>query len=279
MNVILCTCARNFPALSSLINMQQLHKATPKQKSLASTHTKKQASMADYNAMDDEDEFSGRDAMGLMEKVEKGEEETRRFYFKMVGVLNFLFAPVICWVTYGLTKMIDKQKELYESKFNFIHDNQLGYVFIAWYAIYLARTYVSINANGARAAARVDRPDQHIYKVMAASGVHSGMPFVLMANSGPEGRFNRAQRALYNMEETIAFFLTGVILAGAVFPFPVLGCVVLACYGRIKFANLYKESLKKRGAGFLPAIIGEVLVAGFVGVCMVKGVAGPDFPI
>ena len=47
---------------------------------------------------------------------------------------------------------------------------QLGYVFLAVWIVSYTRTFLAILANSARAAARLDRPDQHVYKVMAASG-------------------------------------------------------------------------------------------------------------
>ena len=40
------------------------------------------------------------------------------------------------------------------------------------------------------------------------------------------------------------------------------------CYGRISFGVKYKGSLKKRGAGFMPAMIGEKWMEG------PKGIAG-----
>ena len=47
---------------------------------------------------------------------------------------------------------------------------QLGYVFLAVWIVSYTRTFLSILANSARAAARLDRPDQHVYKVMAVTG-------------------------------------------------------------------------------------------------------------
>ena len=51
----------------------------------------------------------------------------------------------------------------------------------------------SINANGARLPAKLDRPDQHIYQIMAEKGPLANAPYVLMATTGAAGRFNRAQ--------------------------------------------------------------------------------------
>ena len=50
-----------------------------------------------------------------------------------------------------------------------------------------------------RAGARVDRPDQHVYKIMSPEAKASS-PYVLMSNTGWTGRFNRAQRGAFNTD-------------------------------------------------------------------------------
>ena len=69
-------------------------------------------------------------------------------------------------------------------KFHFLRQYQLGYVFLAAWLIGLARAAVALLANSARAAARLDRPDQHVYKIMDASG-----RFDLPQSSNPTSRF------------------------------------------------------------------------------------------
>merc|ERR1712023_187063 len=97
------------------------------------------------------------------------------------------------------------------------------------------RMVLVINANGARAPARVDRPDQHVYKIMDKDGPNKDTPYVMMANTGPQGRFNRAQRGVFNTDESMPLYIANSILAGAVFgPFVVL-LNILVAYGRITF--------------------------------------------
>jgi hypothetical protein len=62
-------------------------------------------------------------------------------------------------------------------------------------------------------------------QVMDANA-NSNAPLVLMANTGYEGRFNRAQRGAFNTDEALPLYLTHLLLAGAVFG-PVV--VPLAC--------------------------------------------------
>ena len=113
---------------------------------------------------------------------------------------------------------------------------------------------------------------------MAESGPLADAPYVLMATTGAAGRFNRAQRAAFNMDEAMPIFLSGLLLQASVFGWVGLLPALLFSYGSITFCNLYKESSKRRGAGFMPRIIGESLSAGLVGVVAIKGVLGPLMP-
>ena len=136
-----------------------------------------------------------------------------------------------------------------------------------------------INANGARAPARVDRPDQHIYKIMAEKGPLADAPYVLMATTGDAGRFNRAQRAAYNMDEGLPLYLSATLLAGSVFGPLVALLALLNAYGRVSFADGYKASLGARGGGFMAAVVAEHVTAGLVGLCAIKGLLGPLVPV
>jgi hypothetical protein len=47
---------------------------------------------------------------------------------------------------------------------------QLSYIFLAVWLVGYTRSALGLVANAARAGARLDRPDQHVYKIMACSG-------------------------------------------------------------------------------------------------------------
>ena len=68
------------------------------------------------------------------------------------------------------------------------------------------------------------------------------------------------------------------MLAGAVFGPVILAVVSLAVYGRITFALLYTEDLGKRGAGFMPAMIGERWATGLVLFAAIKAIGGALVP-
>ena len=106
----------------------------------------------------------------------------------------------------------------------------------------------------------------------------SDKPYVMMVTTGEVGRFNRAQRACYNTDESMSVFLTGLLLGAFMFgPFATLLAVV-NLYGRCRFADLYTHSVKARGAGFLPSVVSEHVSAALVGICAIKSIGFAVLP-
>mmetsp|Transcript_1268 Transcript_1268/g.1359 ORF Transcript_1268/g.1359 Transcript_1268/m.1359 type:complete len:110 (+) Transcript_1268:160-489(+) len=106
---------------------------------------------------------------------------------------------------------------------------------------------------------------------MSSSGPLKDAPYVLMANTGAAGRFNRVQRAVFNTDESLPGLLINTVLASAVFGPVILLPLLLYVYGRVSFAVKYKNSLKARGAGFLPSMIGEKWMEGLILFSAIKG--------
>lgn len=233
----------------------------------------------DEYLIEEEDEFEGRDEMGLEKKdVVKTEHEGMVSYVKILMVALPLIGLVFAVGTYFVMVKLVGQQELFDQKFEFIHEYQLGYVFLAVWITGYTRGFLVANANAARAPTRLDRPDQHVYKIMASSGPLKHAPYVMMANTGAAGRFNRAQRGVFNSDESLPLFLANTILAGSVFGPAILVVICLAAYGRATFAVCYKNSTKSRINGLLPAMIGEVWVSGLVLLCAVKGIFHTHIP-
>ena len=240
-----------------------------------------------------EDEFKNRDSRGLRTDVpRKTEAEVRSMYLWMFAKVLLLQAPflatlLVLFFTYGvpdallekvgLAGYLPGHADLVATKFAFIHANQLGFVFLAWYLVYLTRVYLMLNANGARGPAMLDRPDQHIYKVMDANAPDDA-PYVLMANTGAAGRFNRSMRAVANMDEGLPMYITGLLLSALCFGPCALLPALLTMYGRSTFANGYKESLGARGKGFFASVVAEHLTGSLVLIAALKGLIGPAFP-
>lgn len=236
-----------------------------------------------------EEEFPG-DARGLTpSKKEDGKEvsddaaaaKAEKMYMKMI----FGFVPLAQLIfgagTYfalracGATTTID-------AKFAFMTTWELGYPLLATYIIGMGRQRIMVNANAARAGARVDRPDQHVYKIMDKHKVlgqpPEKMPYVLMANTGWQGKFNRAQRGGFNTDEAMPQVLVNTIAAGAIFGPVIVPIVLLPVYGRVKFALGYTEASNKRGGGLMPAFIGEAWIAGLLLFAAIKAIGGSSLP-
>eukprot|EP00927_Polykrikos_kofoidii_P014844 TRINITY_DN16558_c1_g1_i1.p1 TRINITY_DN16558_c1_g1~~TRINITY_DN16558_c1_g1_i1.p1 ORF type:complete len:242 (-),score=37.34 TRINITY_DN16558_c1_g1_i1:138-863(-) len=236
---------------------------------------------SEADALMEEDEFQDRDATGLQPWTEKTPTEAAEAgkYRVMLLLISPLLGQVFAWSTYLILAKLCGQQGLYDKKFAFIHEFQLGYVYLAIWIIAMARTLLVINANAARAPARVDRPDQHVYKIMAADGDWKGAPYVLMAGTGAQGRFNRAQRGVFNTDESMPLVLANIIVTGLVFG-PIIACLALLIgFGRVVYGLKYKESSKVRGAGLVPATMGEKWVEGLVLLCAIKGIFFTSIPM
>ena len=164
-----------------------------------------------------------------------------------------------------------------DTKFKLIDTYDLEYVYLAVYLIGMGRVYLSINANAMRAGARVDRPDQQVYKVMDPNG-KSNAPYVLLANVGWAGKFNRAQRAAFNTDEGMAKVLVETILVGCVFgPIIAVTSLLGVCF-RIKYALGYTEAPKSRRTGIQLVRLVEGCHSGLVLLIAIKATAGSYIP-
>jgi len=198
-------------------------------------------------------------------------------YIKMLFFMVPMIGQALAWGAYLFYSYGLGHFTTLDAKFEFLHKYELGYVFLCVWIMSLARGRLMINANSMRAGARVDRPDQHVYKIMDASA-KSDAPYVLMANTGAVGRFNRAQRGIFNTDEAMPLFLVNTILAGAVFGPLVLVLTALAAAGRVTFGLGYTENPSGRGKGFMMSMIGEQWTAGLVLLIAIKALAGNRIP-
>jgi len=83
-----------------------------------------------------------------------------------------------------------------DQKINILGSLSLGWVYLSAFVLRLGATVNGVRLGMARLESKVDVPDQHVYKVMGASG--SSLGYVLMETEGEHGAFNRAQRAVQN---------------------------------------------------------------------------------
>lgn len=218
------------------------------------------------------------DAVGpsfLPKEKARSEESERARYVGVFTKLLLLQGPFIAWSLYFITKFVSSEASLrrMETKFELLREYELYYVYWAMFMIVLVRLVLNVNANGARAPTRLNRPDQHIYQVV-------GKPdLVLMANEGEAGRFNRAQRGLFNMDEGAPLMGINTLLVSFVFgPLVCFFLVPVYAYGRIKFAHDYKKDSSSRTGAFLYCMIGEHGMAALLLLIAIKSTLGPLIP-
>ena len=237
------------------------------------THAPVSAPPLEQLLADERDDYANRDEKGLQVKQARttNEDEERLHYFKLYATFMTNVFPLLAWLSYTyLFPLLGTVHADADRKMAIIVDHQLGYVYLTWYIIFVTRFYLTINANGARASAKLDRPDQYIYEIKAKAGALSKAPYVLMADTGAAGRFNRAQRAAANMDEYLPMFLTGALLVACVLGPVVVVLCLLYMYGRVSYGNKYKESRKYRLQGYIPQLMAEQMVAAFMGFIAVK---------
>lgn len=214
-----------------------------------------------------------RDKTGL-EATGKTEAQTRAKYYKLLGTLLFVQAPVVTALFLWFLKavFVDSVSNVYNERVAFLRQYDLGWIYAAWYVLYLTRTYLTINSNVARAPARVGRPDQHVYKVYNDND-DKEPSYVFMETKDPVGKFNRAQRAAFHMDESIAYVLTSVLLTGFVLPRVVFVLTVLYSLGRLSFTSGYTQSLEGRMSTMVHFIIPEHVIVALVGIIAVQSIA------
>lgn len=240
--------------------------------------TRRSASPAKSPAKSPAPGAATRDARGLIPSgpAISSEAEARARYYRVYGKLTMVQAPVIAALVLGLLTQVPGQSARLAARLAFVHEHDLGAVLACWYIVYSVRLYMNINANGARAPARVDRPDQHLYQVAGGEDA----PYVFMAEHGAAGRFNRAQRAAFHMDESLALFLSSLLVVAALCGPLGLGIGAVYAFGRVNFAEQYKASVATRMAnGTMYAIfVSEHLAAALVGGAALKGLLGPALP-
>jgi len=179
---------------------------------------------------------------------------------------KFFFVFVIFGVIVGAVVLYCVKPQATITKVSLVSEYGLGPLFIGLFILKYCFQMINANMGTARRETKVNNPDQHIYRVYGGPANGS---VVLMDCEGDYGKFNRAQRALANLEEWLPIFLAEMILVGFVFPL----CVAIITTGfglaRLKGAIGYTKSPKDRtGGNMLGFLMGGLLD----GLCLFVGV-------
>lgn len=95
----------------------------------------------------------------------------------------------------------------------------------------------------------VHPPDQHVYEVKGAEG--SKLGYVLMDQEGNNGKFNRAQRAVQNFNESFPQVALTTVFAGFVYPKEVMVLTGINSAARVLSSLGYTSSAEGRMGGFM----------------------------
>mmetsp|Transcript_4711 Transcript_4711/g.7141 ORF Transcript_4711/g.7141 Transcript_4711/m.7141 type:complete len:213 (-) Transcript_4711:120-758(-) len=164
----------------------------------------------------------------------------------MYTMMNVVFSSVFGTLSYYL---IVKGNEAAVPKLSLLAEYDLGYIYLAAIILNISQLAMGINVGNARKHCKVHNPDQHIYQVKGAEG--SKLGYVLMDNEGVNGKFNRAQRAAANFNESYAQNIFYILLAGFVYPKEVMIISSVMGVGRVVMALGYTGTLNGRLGGFM----------------------------
>mmetsp|Transcript_1025 Transcript_1025/g.2097 ORF Transcript_1025/g.2097 Transcript_1025/m.2097 type:complete len:218 (-) Transcript_1025:80-733(-) len=145
-------------------------------------------------------------------------------------------------------------------------NNSLGPLYISFFLYRMCHTMINANLGTARRASCINVPDQQVYKVVGGPADKS---LVLMDDEHElYGPFNRAQRALQNLNENLPLVMTDFLLTGFVFPWTTAVCGFLTGVFRFIGAKGYTQERMERMKGnmtsglFLGVINGMSLTVG-----------------
>eukprot|EP00658_Telonema_sp_P-2_P026033 TRINITY_DN204_c0_g1_i2.p1 TRINITY_DN204_c0_g1~~TRINITY_DN204_c0_g1_i2.p1 ORF type:complete len:222 (-),score=61.55 TRINITY_DN204_c0_g1_i2:407-1072(-) len=162
-----------------------------------------------------------------------------------------------------------------DAKIQLLASYELGWIYIGAWVLKVGQLLMNMVLGSARKKAKVNVPDQQVYKVKGAQG--SSLGYVMMEQDGALGAFNRAQRALQNYNEIYTQFAVYFLLAGLVFPFPVfvIGCLFAAF--RVFGAVGYTGSADGRMGGNMLSFATVSVLEGLVLVAGVQAIRGDYF--
>lgn len=166
----------------------------------------------------------------------------------------------------------------YEAKMALVAEYDMQYTYLA--AAFVSAIVRLINMYPMRFKSSVMKTDSgnlrsnmYVYK---AIGPNAAQHHIVFDDEGDVGKYNRANRSLHHMTENNAVILVGSGLAGFVFPFPALVCVVLWGVGRFLHQSLYASSgYGAHAYGFMLALLASLCLEGLLVLTAAKGFGVP----
>jgi len=162
-------------------------------------------------------------------------------------------------------------KEATEKKIDTLAALDLGWLYLSVFALKNLAWFINAQQVQCRSEANIGAPDQYVYRVVGQTET----PIVLMESDGALGRWNRAQRALQNLNENMAPLTAYAVLAAFVVPKAAFMCTITYGCCRVMYTRGYVNSSLNgtvksgRFAGFL---LQQTALAALEGVILISGV-------
>lgn len=186
----------------------------------------------------------------------------------MYSAMTTIFSCIMGTVAFYA---IVKDNAAADAKISLLAQYDLGYLYAALIVLRVGQFLMGVNAGHARKYCKVHPPDQHVYEVKGAEG--SKLGYVLMDQEGVNGKFNRAQRAVVNYNETFPQTALYIVAGGFVFPKEMLVLVSIYSAARVMMAVGYASSVKGRMLGFMISNLTGSLLEVLVGIIAYKAMA------
>jgi len=142
----------------------------------------------------------------------------------------------------------------------------LGYFVVAW-TIHFINNYPMIKKGKVMQDGNI-RANMMIYRVNSTGEA------VVLEDRGDVGEYNRANRSLHHMNETMAALLPGAFLAGFVYAKASFVCLLIFSIGRILHQQGYVNGYGGHGAGFALSMFSHMTIQSMVLIVGIEGLQG-----
>ena len=180
-----------------------------------------------------------------------------------VVVLYATFTSVVSIIagTFAYFAIV-KNNATADAKIAILSEYDFGYLYMAAFILKLGQFSMGINLGSARKESKVNVPDQQVYQVKGAEG--SKLGYVLLEYDGVIGRFNRAQRAVQNYNETFPQNALYILLGGFVYPKEVMVLATIFAVARVVSAIGYTGGADGRLGGFMLSNVAVTIIEALV---------------
>jgi len=159
-------------------------------------------------------------------------------------------------------------EEMFQKKVDLFLEWELGWILACIMIAKYVWTILNLWQDDLRYRVDIGVPDQYVYELVDDPKREPTYKksYVLMANEGMFGRWNRAQRAAQNYSEHLAYYMTLIVASGFFFPRLTFLWTVYGMIGRLYSGKGYIKHPGKRMSWKLPL---SYYSFGFMEACII----------